>query len=369
MKEKFVIHGNDLNFFMRFRLDFAKALIEKNYEVHLVVSSENKIIIDELKQYNIKCHYKSFERAGMNIFRDAMYIFQLVSLFKSINPKYMMSYNIKPNIYGVIAAWLARVPKRYMLITGLGFSFGEKAGFLKILVSRLYRISMGCSTWVFFQNPDDQSLFEKLKIIKKNCSSVVSGSGVNLDQYKKIPLPNSLKFIMVARILKDKGIQEYIEAAMLVRKQNPKVEFIYVGDLDDNPMSISKKQLDLWKASSGIKFYGQLKDVRPALGESSVFVLPSYREGIPRSVLEAMSMGRPIITTKAPGCKETVKEGYNGFLVDIKSVEALVTAMEKFINQPSLVKSMGDASRVYAEERFDVNLVNQTMISKMIDSC
>jgi glycosyltransferase involved in cell wall biosynthesis len=179
------------------------------------------------------------------------------------------------------------------------------------------------------------------------------------------PLPDNPIFLLIARLLGDKGVREYVEAARLVKRKHPQARFELVGWVDENPDAIDQVELDDWVNEGVIDFKGKLSDVQSAITDCSIFVLPSYREGTPRAVLEAMSMGRPIITTRAPGCRETVVDGYNGFLVSVKAVDELVSAMLKFIDQPELVVSMGSYSRKLAEEKYDVHKVNDVMLREM----
>jgi glycosyltransferase involved in cell wall biosynthesis len=188
---------------------------------------------------------------------------------------------------------------------------------------------------------------------------------VDLDSFQVTSLPSQIQFLLIARLLGDKGIREYLKAASLVRLSYPEINFGLVGWLDNNPNAISKDELQYFIDSGDIKYYGRLNDVRPAIKESSIYVLPSYSEGTPRTVLEAMAMGRPIITTNAPGCKETVQDGLNGFLVSVKSVDELVEAMKKFIKNPDLIIEMGICSREIAEEKYDVIKVNNHMLKEM----
>ena len=194
---------------------------------------------------------------------------------------------------------------------------------------------------------------------------MVNGSGVDLQSFEEAPFPKKLTFLLIARLLKDKGIREYFEASRIIKKEYPDIIFGLVGWIDENPSSISKEDLQNRIDSGDINFYGRLDDVKPAITNSSVYVLPSYREGTPRTVLEAMAMGRPIITTDAPGCKETVIDGSNGFLVPVKAVDPLVKAMLNFIKNPELINKMGSQSRIIAMEKYDVKKVNEQMIEHM----
>jgi len=189
---------------------------------------------------------------------------------------------------------------------------------------------------------------------------------VDISEYQVTPLPGEgSRFLMIARLLGDKGVREYVSAARIVRSSNPNARFGLVGWIDENPNAIAQSELNGWIEEGGIEFHGRLEDVRPAIAKSSVYVLPSYREGTPRTVLEAMAMGRPIITTDAPGCRETVINGENGYLVPVKSVDDLVEAMQRFMDDPDLAETMGRRSREIAEDKYDVHKVNAVMLREM----
>src|SRR6185369_10911720 len=197
-------------------------------------------------------------------------------------------------------------------------------------------------------------------------SFVVNGSGIDVDSFAVAPLPpGPQRFLLIARLLGDKGVREYAQAARRVRSLHPAVRFVLVGWIDENPDAIRQSELDVWVADGTVEYLGRLSDVRDAIAACTVYVLPSYREGTPRTVLEAMAMGRAVITTDAPGCRETVIDGQNGFLVPVKSVVALAEAMLKFIDDPSLAPQMGAHSRQVAEEKYDVHKVNALMLNKM----
>ncbi len=264
------------------------------------------------------------------------------------------------------------VPQRYALITGLGYAFaGEARGKRALvfhLVRRLYSAALNKVDKVFFQNPDDESLFRDLGILRDRVpSQVLNGSGVDMAHFATAPLPDGPpRFLLVARLLADKGVRQYAEAARRIKQQHPEVVFQLAGDIDSNPDTISQQELDTWVGEGSLEHLGWLNDVRLALAESSVFVLPSYyREGTPRSILEAMSMGRAVITTDAPGCRETVTNGDNGYLIPVKNVDALVKAMQHFIDRPALVKTMGQRSHEIAKDKYDVHKVNAVMLEAM----
>jgi len=356
---------------INFRGDFIRALVEKGCDVYCCAPSlaDDYAVVSALESIGAKPVNIDFNRVGISPLRDIFLLFNLFFLIRNISPDRVFLYTIKPVVYGGIAAWLAGVPKIYHLITGLGYAFSGDGGAGKRIIQRivffLYKSSLSHSACVFFQNPDDLSLFKSLGIVKKETvCKVVNGSGVNVQRFSLVPVSNAPNFLLIARLLKDKGIREYVEAAVIVKKINPSARFLVVGWVDNNPNSISHDEVRMW-SELGVEFIGKLDDVRPAIAECSVYVLPSYREGTPRTVLEAMSMGRAVITTDAPGCRETVVDGENGFLIPIKDSEALSVAMLRFIDDPSLIKTMGNRSRELAEEKYSVEKVNVFMLDAM----
>lgn len=370
----FVLIANSPSSVTNFRLDLVKTLQASGQQVHvacpeMLTDASERLLLEEL---GVQVHDIPMSRAGLNPVRDLQTFWALWRLMQKVKPERVLGYTIKPVIWGSLAASLARVPQRYALISGLGYAFVEggvvsrKRALVKRVAQFLYRIALSRCQHVFFQNPDDEELFRSLAILTPATSStVVKGSGVNLVHFVPAPLPEQPIFLLVARLLIDKGVREYAEAARQLKARYPESRFKLVGYLDENPESITQSELDAWIDGGYIEYLGKLSDVRPAIASASVFVLPSYREGTPRSVLEAMATGRTIITTDAPGCRETVTEGDNGFLVAPKSVEELVAAMEKLIQQPGLSEHMGEASLQKARTEFDVHKVNAVMLSKM----
>ncbi len=357
---------------IKFRGPLIDALLAQGLKVHVAVPelSKDDAIYQALTIKGIKLHNIALQRTGVNPVADLRAMLQLFRLMTKLKPGMVLSYTIKPVIYGSLAAWLSRVPKRFALITGLGYAFtgqaSGKRGVLKVLIQRLYRFSLGKVDKAFFQNPDDEALFRQLGILPtKVPSCIVNGSGVDLAEYHQTPLPDSPSFLLTARLLGDKGVREYAQAAAKVKRKYPEVSFQLVGWIDDNPDAIGQQELDDWVAAGTLQYLGKLSDVRPAIANCSVYVLPSYREGTPRTVLEAMAMGRGVITTDAPGCRETVINGDNGFLVPVKAVNELENAMLLFIEQPELAVAMGIRSRKIAEAKYDVHKVNEHMLKEM----
>lgn len=371
--KKFLLIAGYPGSLLNFREPLLRALLAEGLEVHVAAPDlpANSVVRQQLEALGVHVHEVALRRTGMNPLADLATVYHLWRLMRRIKPDYSLGYTIKPVIYGSLAAWLAGVPRRFALITGLGYAFtGEATGKRKLIqqmARRLYASALGRAERVFFQNPDDEALFRELKLVPARVpSTVVNGSGIDLNQFQPAPLPQEQTvFLLIARLLGDKGIREYVAAAQEIRKRHPEVVFRLVGAVDDNPDSVSTEEVESWQQNGTIEYLGRLDDVRPAIEGCSVYVLPSYREGTPRSVLEAMAMGRAVITTDAPGCRETVVDGDNGFLVPVKSVDELVEAMQRFIDKPELVAQMGERSRQVAENKYDVDKVNQVMLSAM----
>ena len=371
---KFLLIASDADSLINFRGALLDALVEQGAEVHVAAPglSANSPARARLEGKNLQVHDIELRRVGMNPLADLKTCFSLWRLMRDIRPQWVLSYTVKPVIYGMFAARAAGVPNRFALITGLGYAFQgqDEGGFTRktihFNVKSLYRLSLAGSHKVFFQNPDDESLFKQLKLVNATTPTVaVNGSGVDISQFSVHDIPQPVSFLLIARLLGDKGVREYAAAAREVKRRYPQVVFNMVGWIDDNPDAINQVELDEWQSSGVINFMGRLTDVRPAIINSSVYVLPSYREGTPRTVLEAMAMGRPIITTDAPGCRETVQDGVNGLLVPVKSVEKLAEAMLFFVSQPEAMDAMGAASREIAEKKYDVHSVNKVMLEEM----
>lgn len=373
---KFLLIAGFADSLINFRKPLIIALLKQGLEVHVAAPDllANQTVVLELTSLGVIAHDIPMQRAGMNPIADLRAVVALWQLMRRIKPDYVLGYTIKPVIYGTVAAWLARVPQRFALITGLGFAFmgmdekNNEHSRVQAVVRTLYRTALRHCQTVFFQNPDDELLFRQLKMFPVHVNSrVVNGSGVDVAQFDIAPIAEQAapRFLLIARLLGDKGIREYVQAAEQIKQRYPKAQFDLVGWIDENPSSITQTELDEWIAAGTITFLGRLSDVRPAIKRCSVYVLPSYREGTPRTVLEAMAMGRAVITTDAPGCRETVVEGDNGFLVPIKDTNALAEAMLRFIEQPDLIAQMGQRSRVIAEEKYDVHKVNEQMLKGM----
>lgn len=358
---------------INFRGPLLKAFQSKGAEVHVAAPNLNNYSKTrlQLESSGLQVHDIPLQRTGINPIQDIGVLWSLWRLMRALKPEVVLSYTIKPVIYGTLAAWLAGVPRRFALITGLGYAFTGLAVGLRAVIKRvaqnLYKFSLSKAQKVFFQNPDDEALFAQMGLLNRRVQTIIlNGSGVDLEYYNFVLLPEGpVDFLLIARLLGDKGLREYVQAARKVREKYPHVRFILAGQIDANPDSIKQSELDGWLTEGVVGYVGYLSDVRPAIKACGVFVLPSYREGTPRSVLEAMATGRAVITTDAPGCRETVVNGDNGFLVPVRDVESLTMAMLRFVESPELAVKMGQSSRRIAEEKYDVHKVNEVMLREM----
>lgn len=312
-------------------------------------------------------------RTGMNPLRDILDLFRLAILLRRLQLNASLAYFIKPVIYGTLAARLAAVPKRFALIEGAGYVFADdenpsmRRRLLRAFVTWLYRLGLSQSNRVFMLNTDDKRLFVSERMVSAVKVQLLDGIGLDLDHYQVAkPVLQPICFILVARLLREKGIYVYIDAARRVKALHPGVRFLLLGGVDLNPGSVTEEEVHSWVNEGLIEYPGQVPDVRTWIAQASVFVLPSYyREGLPRSTQEAMAMGRPVITTDWVGCRETVEDGVNGFMVPVRDSEALAQAMLTFVEQPDLIVSMGAESRRIAEKRFNVHKINAMILESM----
>jgi glycosyltransferase involved in cell wall biosynthesis len=355
---------------INFRGDLISTLIAQGCDVVCLAPAVAPETADKINSLGASVFSVDLERTGINPFKDAIATLKLWRKLRQIRPDVFMPYTIKPVIYGSVAAYLAGVPHRVALITGLGFTFTEaeqeEHTLLKSAIKLLYKFGLRCATTVVVQNPDDRSLLIQQKMVAAHKLTVVDGSGVSLQRFARQPLPdtNIIKFLLIARLNRSKGIYEYAAAAAKLKQRFPKVECHLAGWIDDTPDSVATADLEQWITLGTIIYHGFQKDVRPLLKACHVFVLPSvYREGTPRTILEALATGRPIITTDNPGCRETVIEGKNGYLVPTQDSDVLADRMAQFVQEPQLIKTQGDAAYDLAVEKYDVKKVNRRMLS------
>jgi glycosyltransferase involved in cell wall biosynthesis len=356
---------------VNFRGALLEAMRERGHDVIACAGGEDPKVTGRLKEMGVRYAPLDLERASVNPLRDLRLLGQLIRLMCLERPDAVLAYTIKPVVYGLIAARLTGVRGRFALITGLGYTFIDKPSLkqqlLAWIASALYRIALSGVSIVFFQNNDDKALFLQRGLIKQSARAVrVMGSGVDLEHFGPAPLPQGVPvFLLMARLLVDKGIREFVEAARIVRDKRSDARFALLGPYDSNPASILRDELQAWVDEGIVEYWGKIEDVRPSLARCTVFVLPSYREGMPHSVLEAMSMARPIIATDVPGCRDTVKDGVNGYLVPVKDADALAKAMLRCLEEDAPLAAMGGASRTFAEKRFGVHAVNRVLLETM----
>lgn len=357
---------------VNFRLHLLKSMVEARYEVFAFAPDRDEEVISALERIGVTFKQIPMARTSVTPLQDLRTIFALWSEFRRIKPDVLFAYTMKPIVYGGIAGRAARLPRRFALITGLGYVFADETPSRKMAAVRavsvkLYRLALAGAERLFVYNEADEADVRRYRLISESTPlEQVAGSGVDLEYYRVSPLPtNPLRFLLVARLLKSKGIGEYVQAARRLRQRYPDLKFQLLGPFDTNPESISEVELQSWVNDGTIEYLGETRDVRPYISNCTVFVLPSYREGIPRAVLEAMSMGRPIVTADSPGCRSTVEHGNNGFLVPPRNPDKLAEAMERFAREPELATRFGARSHELASERFDVHAVNDKIMKSM----
>lgn len=367
---KIVILASFAPSLVRFRGPLITTLVAAGHDVVAVAPDIDPPLLSELYKLGATPLDLHLSRTGMNPIQDMLYGWRLYRAFRWLQPDLVLSYTAKPNIWGAIAANAAGATSAAM-VTGLGFAFtdgGErkwKRALIEKVQTWLYRRATYRNAVVIFQNPDDRDDF-----IAAGCladpgkARIVNGSGVDLNHFAPSPLHDQTHFLMIARLLKNKGVREYAEAAIQLKAHYPTTNFALAGFFDEGPDGIPPMTLAEWQ-TRGLDYLGGLDDVRPALAAASVFVLPSYREGTPRSVLEAMASGRAIITTDVPGCRETVDDGVNGFLIPSRDANSLADRMRWMIEHPEAVAAMGEQSLRIAREKYDVEKVNETLMNHL----
>lgn len=355
---------------INFRGDLIKELIRSGASIYALAPDFDQVTREQVMQLGAVPVDYALSRTGMNPLKDFWNAMSLSKILRSLQPDISFCYFIKPVIYGTLAAWLANVPRRVAMIEGLGFAFtlskktnSIKRRSLKFLVSLLCRFALKKAHCVIFLNNDDRQEFVADNLVERAKCQLIPGIGVDLAKWEAAPpVTYPITFTLAARLLREKGICEYIEAARIVKSTFANTRFIILGDVDDNPSSLSRQEIEAWVSEGLVEWPGQV-DVKPWLAQTSVYVLPSYREGVPRSTQEALAVGRAVITTDVPGCRETVIDGENGFLIAARDPAALAEKMLCFIQNPSLIASMGQKSRALAEKRFDVHKINQEFLA------
>ncbi len=350
-----------------FRGELIRELKKAGYTV--IVTGPDQTDQDKITALGASFVEIPLNKNGLNPVEDIRYYQKMKRLIKQEKPDVTFGYTIKPNIYGALAAKAAGVKHIVSMVTGAGYLFSAstlKAKVLRMAAVILYRAGFAAADTVIFQNADDKAEFIGHRLLKEKKTRVVNGSGVNMQHFTPAPLPETPTFFMLARIMKSKGVLEYLKAAEMVKRSHPKAVFMLLGAFEEIQDSIKKEDIQRYIDAGIIEYHGETEDVRAFYRKSSVFVLPSYREGTPRTVLEAMAMKRPIITTDVPGCRGTVEDGETGFLVPKEDAGALAEKMIWFIEHTAQIEVMGEAAYRFCQDKFDVNKVNQDMLGILI---
>lgn len=350
-----------------FRGELIRELIRRGYEV--LVIGPDQTDVERIQSLGAAFYQIPMRKNGTNPLADLNYCRAMWSLMKKEKPDVVLGYTIKPVVYGAIASRLAGIKNINGMVTGGGYVFTSrsvKAKMLGQIVRLLYRIGFACCDHVIFQNPDDQREFCAMGLVHAGKCGVVNGSGVNMERFQPCSFPKVPTFFMLSRLLKSKGVMEYLEAARMVKQTHPYARFWLLGKYEMQMQdAVSREQVEPYLEDGTVERFDETVDVRPYYAGCSVYVLPSYREGTPRTVLEAMAMGRPILTTDTNGCRETVVDGRNGYLVSPGDPMALAEKMRMFLNEPLLIERMGKESLSICREKYEVNKVNHRMLELM----
>lgn len=371
-----IIIGTVSSYLYSFRKDLITSLIKQGHTVYTFITDNEEKSLDNIRRLGALPIVYKLSRGGLNPITDISNTFSLYKKIKSINPDVVISYSAKPVIFGSLAAKAAKTKKVIGMIEGLGYAFTDqprgltyKTKIIKQVQILLYKASLPIIDSLIFLNPDDPKDLLLLNNIKVKDFHILGAIGLNLNEYPRMPLPSNIKnkiFLFIGRLLKEKGIYEYIQAAKIVKQSYPDTKFVVLGSIDESNLgALSQDELSMLIADGIIDYPGQVDNVVDWIANSDVFVLPSYREGVPRSTQEAMAIGRAVITTDVPGCRETVINGVNGFIVEKWNPEALAEKMIYFIENPEQIVIMGNESYKIAQENFDANKVNQRLL-KMI---
>lgn len=350
------------------RGDLIKAFLERGLEVVAFGGGPEEEWGEVFRQRGHAYRQFFVNRAGVNPFQDLKTISSLRRLYEEERPDKVFTYHAKGNIYGALAAHQAGIEEVYCLVAGLGSIFRndpDRFNIVRNIMGAEYKKALRNAKGVFFQNTDDVATFVEKGIVAPEKVTIVNGSGVDLSRFAFCEPPLLPSFLFVGRLIRDKGIVEFIDAARIVKRKHPEAEFNIVGGVDLNPTSLSDEDVECLQSEGIVNFCGEQEDVVPFYRENSIFVLPSHHEGTPRSALEAMSTGRPVILTDAPGCRDVVQDGINGLMVPVGNPEMLAQAMIRFVEHPVLISSMGKESRAIAEEKYDVNKVNEAICNTM----
>lgn len=362
MSRRLMFVVNNPAFFMSHRVPVALAAQQAGYDVH--VATMDGPAVADIQALGMTHHAIPMTRSGKHPLQELGTLLALLRLFRRVRPDVVHLVTIKPVLYGGIAARLARVPGMVAAISGLGFVFlsnSLKMRLVRAVVARLYRLALGHpNSRVIFQNANDRDLLKSLGAVRDEQVVMIRGAGVDLDAYRASPEPPSPPVVvtMVARLLRDKGVREFVEAATTLRARGVPVVMQLVGGLDaGNPASATQQEVDAWQRDGAVQALGERSDIAELYAASHVAVLPSYREGLPKSLIEAAACGRAVVTTDVPGCRDAIDPGQTGLLVPVRDAQALADAIARLAEDAALRQTLGAAGRALAEREFDIGRV------------
>lgn len=354
MERHILLCGNTAWGMFNFRRGLIEALITQGNKVTVVAPYDDTIL--KLKAIGCNVCDLKISAKGVNPLEDLGLLLFLTKLYRILKPDFIFHYTIKPNIYGSMAARFAGIPS-IAVTTGLGYTF-QSSGVVASISRILYTFAFRSPKQVWFLNQDDMDEFIDAKLIDDEKAYLLDSEGVNTDYFKpakSFEKDGKTRFLLIARMLRDKGVGEFVEAAREIRTKHPNVIFQLLGEADaNNPSAISRQEIGDWEKEGIVEYIGTTTDVRPAISFSDCVVLPSYREGVPRTLLEAAAMGKPIVTTDSAGCRETLQPNKTGWLCEPKSANSLIGSLEEFLDlSESRREDMGRAARKYIVARFD----------------
>ena len=358
-----MLMGNDVPTVLNLRMNLIRSLQDAGYRVG--VAAPPMEASSQLEAAGISFYPVRMLPTGMRPTADGSLFWQYVRLLRSERPAAILGFTVKPNVYGSLAARLCGIPALNN-ITGLGTAFISQ-GPLESLVTALYRPALRKAQAVFFHNQDDRDLFIARRIVRGEQAILIPGSGIDLSRFKPEPLPGRADapvFLLIGRLINEKGAREFVDAAHRLKSDWPNARFQLLGDFATGPRAVSREELESWVATGTVEYLGSSTDVRPFIAEADCLVLPSYREGLPRSLLEGAAMGRPLVATDAPGCRNLVEPGVTGFLCDVRSAVSLAGAMERVLRlTPDERVKMGGRARQMVEERFSDERVSEAYLA------
>ena len=368
MVERLLLNASHAPSLINFRGPLIRDLVAMGIAVETSAPATDTATHAAIEALGATFHALPLERAGQSPLADWRYYRAIRQLIARTGCDFVLNYTAKPNIWGSLAA-MAQGVRSASMVTGLGHLFEPAHGWKRAAIAKAARVLLRRATdandIVIFQNPDDIADFVASGALRDASKARrVYGSGVDIAHFHCVPLPKAPVFLFAGRLLAAKGVREFAEAAMALKRQHPEWRFVIAGDLDAAPSSIARSELDGWIAA-GIEWLGWVEDMRGPLAQASVFVLPSHREGTPRTVLEAAAMGRPVITTDAPGCRETVIDGETGLLVPVRDAAAIHSAMDALGHDPALRATYAKAARAMCERLYAVDKVNRALIEHL----